>query len=189
VSPAKNPVSALTDVGCHSYRAGHDVHWMQALNSINKPEYARLTWTGRIVVLDDLGIDVARPDGTVVRYLNHHMKRLIALSGGVGSQVNVNDGWAILRCGSYTFSITVDEGQPLDGCVTEPPPPNPTDAERAALVETHGGFSAPVKPMSRGDSGSRIADPEQANEAAGPTVEAQAAAILAEDSLLDSGDD
>jgi len=139
-------IPALTDVDCHSYRAGHHVHWMQALNSINKPEYARLTWAGRIVALDNLGLDVARADGTIVRYLNHHTERLIARSDGVGSNVSVNNHWAILRCGGYTFSISEDLGQPLDGCVTDRPPANPTDEERAALIESHGGFSAPVQP-------------------------------------------
>jgi len=142
----KPAIPALTDVDCHSYRAGHHVHWMQALNSINKTEYARLTWTGKIVALDGLGIDVARPDGTIVRYLNHHMERLLALSGDVESNVSVNDHWAILRCGSYTFSISEDLGQPLTDCVTERPPANPTDEERAALIQSHGGFSAPVQP-------------------------------------------
>jgi len=146
VAARRPAVPALTDVDCHSYGAGHHVHWMQALNSINKPEHSRLTWTGRIVALDDLGIDVARPDGTVVRYLNHHMERLNALSGGVGATVTVNNRWAILRCGSYGFSINSDIGQPLDGCVTDPPPANPTDEERVALIESHGGFSAPVQP-------------------------------------------
>ncbi len=93
-----------------------------------------------------LGLDVERPDGTVVRFLNHHMERLIALCGGVGSAVHVTDRWAILRCGSYTFSITQDRDQPLEPCVAEPPPANPTDEERAALVLSHGGFSAPVQP-------------------------------------------
>lgn len=142
----KPAIPALTDVDCHSYRAGHHVHWMQALNSINKPEYAWLTWTGRIVALDGLGIDVERPDGTIVRYLNHHMERLIPLSGGVGSTVSVNNHWAILRCGSYGFSINRDVGQPLDGCVTDRPPANPTDEDRAALIESRGGFSALVQP-------------------------------------------
>ncbi len=142
----KPAIPVLTDVDCHSYRAGHHVHWMQALNSINKPEYARLTWTGRIVALDGLGLDVAQPDGTTVRYLNHHMERLVALSDGVGSNVSVNNHWAILRCGSYTFSISEDLGQPLDGCVTDRPSANPTDEERAALIENDGGFSAPVQP-------------------------------------------
>jgi hypothetical protein len=142
----KPAIPALTDVDCHGYRAGHNVHWMQALNSINKPEYARLTWTGRIVALDGLGFDVAQPDGTIVRYLNHHTERLIALSDGVGSNVSVNNHWAILRCGSYTFSISEDLGQPLDGCVTDRPSAAPTDEERAALIESHGGFSAPVQP-------------------------------------------
>lgn len=141
----KPKIPALADIDCHSYRAGHHIHWMQALNSINKPEYARLTWTGRIVALDDMGLDVARPDGSVVRYLNNHMERLIALSG-VGSNVKVNNRWAILRCGSYGFSIKPDIGQPLDPCVTQAPPANPTDEERAALVLSHGGFSAPVQP-------------------------------------------
>lgn len=140
------PIPALTAVDCHSYRAGHHIHWMQALNSVNKPEYSRLTWTGKVMALDDLGIDVQRPDGTVVRYLNHHMERLIAVSGGVGSHVSVNNRWAILRCGSYGFSINPDIGQPLDPCVTQAPPANPTDEERAAMVESHGGFSAPVQP-------------------------------------------
>jgi len=146
-SASKKPaIPALTDVDCHSYRAGHHVHWMQALNSINKPEHARLTWAGKIVALDNLGLDVARADGTIVRFLNHHTERLIAVAGGVGSNVNVNDGWAILRCGGYTFSISEDLGQPLTDCVTESPPENPTDQKRAALIEGHGGFSAPVQP-------------------------------------------
>ncbi len=142
----KPAIPSLADVDCQSYRAGHHVHWMQALNSINKPEYARLTRTGRIVALDGLGIDVAQPDGTIVRYLNHHMERLIALSGGVGSNVSVNNHWAILRCGSYTFSISEDLGHPLTDCVTDRPSADPTDEERTALIESHGGFSAPVQP-------------------------------------------
>ena len=144
---SENPANpALTDVDCQSYRAGHHVHWMQALNSINKPEYARLTWTGKIVALDSLGIDVARPDDTIVRYLNHHTERLIAVAGGVGSNVNVNDGWAILRSGGYTFGISEDLGQPLADCVTDRRSADPTDEERAAPTESHGGFSAPVQP-------------------------------------------
>lgn len=142
----KPAIPALTDVDCHSYRAGHNVHWMQALNSINKPEYARLTWAGKIVALDDIGLDVERADGTIVRFLNHHTERLIAVAGGLGSNVNVNDGWAILRCGGYTFSISEDLGQPLDRCVTDRPSADSTDEERAALIESHGGFSAPVHP-------------------------------------------
>ncbi len=126
----KPAVPALTDVDCHSHRAGHHVHWMQALNSINKPESARLTWTGRIVALDGLGIDVAQPDGTIVRYLNHHMERLIALSGGVGVNVSVNNHWAILRCGSYGFSINADVGQPLDRCITARRPATLAEAPR-----------------------------------------------------------
>ncbi len=30
----KPAIPALTDVDCHSYRAGHHTHWMQALNSM-----------------------------------------------------------------------------------------------------------------------------------------------------------
>lgn len=52
-------------------------------------------------------------------------ERLTALSVGVGSNVNVNNHWASMRCGSYKFSISEDRGQPLDGCVTDPPPANP----------------------------------------------------------------
>ncbi len=130
----KAAIPELTDVDCHSYRAGHHIHWMQALNSINKPEYARLTWIGKIVALDDFGIDVERADGTIVRYLNHHMERLTVVSGCVGSNVNVNNHWAILRCGSYTFSISEDRGRPLAGCVTDPPPANPTDEEPEDVV-------------------------------------------------------
>jgi hypothetical protein len=140
----KPHVPKLNDVDCQSYRPGHHIHWIQALHTANKPEISAKSWTGRILEFAADGLTVEKPDGTSVRFLNHHMDRLVALSGGLGSSVVVNDQYAILRCGSCCFSVAVDEGQRLATCIAERPPANPTDEQRAQLVETHGGFSAPV---------------------------------------------
>ena len=112
--------AALTDIDCQSYARGHGVHWIPALRSSNGPAQDS-HWTGSIIGLAADGLTLRRQDGSEVRYLNHHMARLIALCGGVGSEVRVHDGYGLLRTpspdGSYCFNIVLDTGTPLAPCI------------------------------------------------------------------------
>lgn len=119
---AESTPPELTEVRCDLFHPGHQIHWIAALRSGNQPDVRAKTWDGTITELGTDGLTVQRPDGSLIRFLNHHMERLIALSGGVGSRVSVNGQYCILRTpspdGSYCFSVATDTGQPLDACLT-----------------------------------------------------------------------
>ncbi len=103
---------------CASFRPGHTVHWIQALHTANKPEERARTRPGRIQLLEGEVIEVRFDDGTVRRYRNHDTGRLAAKVSR-STLVRVNEGYSILRAGSFGFSIARDKGRPLEPCVTE----------------------------------------------------------------------
>ena len=142
--PSRPRIPALSRLGCTSYAAGHGVHWIQALHTANKPEVSRASWRGQIVSIDGEVITVRRHDGEIVVLRNHDPARLIAISGGPGAGVLVNDQYAILRVGGYTFSVLPDSGEPLEPCPTDELRPDATDDELVARLDSHGGFSVPV---------------------------------------------
>jgi hypothetical protein len=131
---------------CTSYRSGHQVHWIQALHSTNKPEVSAKSWLGRIVSIEGELITVAREGAADVRLRNHDPARLIATLGRGPRTVLVNDQYAILRVGSYCFSVRRDTGKPLEPCLTDQPPAAATADRLTARLESHGGFSASLDP-------------------------------------------
>jgi hypothetical protein len=143
---ARTPIPDAHRLGCVSYHAGHNVHWIQALHSINKPEVAARSWTGRILGMDGDSLTVRKPDGDLVVFRNHDLERLAAIRVVEGSDtVVVNDQYAILRVGNYCFSVKRDTGRRLSRCISDPPPRDPTDGQLAAQLDSHGGFSVPVR--------------------------------------------
>lgn len=133
---------------CTSYAAGHTVHWIQALHTANKPDVAARTRGGTLigVVGQELAVrfDAAEPDN----FLNHDPPRLLAIAGRLPCAVTVNDKYAILRVGSFCFSVLPAARGPLVRCPTD----DLLDESLGALavrVATHGGFSVPVHPRGR----------------------------------------
>jgi hypothetical protein len=143
-SSGQLPIPDLYRLGCTSYKAGHNVHWIQALHTANRPEVSAQSWRGQIVIVDGEVLTVRKPDGRLTRFRNHDPARLIAVVERIGVDVLINDQYAILRVGSFCFSVKADGGEPLGPCPTDQPPPNMTAEQMVARVRTHGGFSAPV---------------------------------------------
>ncbi|MDP9183898.1 MAG: hypothetical protein M3P04_14125, partial [Actinomycetota bacterium] len=131
-------------LGCTSYHSGHGVHWIQALHTANKIEVSAKSWHGWIVSIEGELITVKRDGGDVVRFRNHDPIRLLAVLDVGSDEVLVNDQYAILRVGTYCFSVRRDKGVPLERCLTDQPPADLSDADLAARVESHGGFSVPL---------------------------------------------
>jgi len=48
-SSGQLPTLSLHRLGCTSYFAGHNVHWIQALHTANRPEVSAQSWRGQIV--------------------------------------------------------------------------------------------------------------------------------------------
>jgi len=121
----------LSRFGCTSYRAGHNVHWIQALHSANKAEVAAQTWSGQIVTVDGELLTVRKPDNTLIRFRNHDPARLVVTLEHMGVDITVNDQFKILRAGitpagSFGFSVQPDTGEPLGPCKTDQLPPDVT---------------------------------------------------------------
>lgn len=131
-------------LGCTLYTAGHNVHWIQALHTANKPEVSRRSWAGRIESIDGQRVTVRRKDGRTFVLLNHDPERLRLISADNAGQVVVNDQYALLRVRGYCFSVKRDDGRPLTRCLTDELPEGASDEQRAERLETHGGFSVPV---------------------------------------------
>lgn len=128
----------LSRFGCISYKAGHNVHWIQALHSANKPEVAVQTWTGKIVTVEGEVVTVRKLDGSVARFRNHDPARLVVILEHMGVKVTVNEQYAILRAGitpagSFCISVRADSGQPLGQCPTGDEPAS------ATALDTSGG--------------------------------------------------
>lgn len=126
-------------IGCTSYHGGHNVHWIQALHTANKPEVARLTWSAAIVGIEGEVITVRTPTGQVSRYRNHDPERLTAIVDSIGAGVTINSAYAILRVGAFCFSVRKDTGRPLDPCPTDHLVGDISDEQLAARIQTHGG--------------------------------------------------
>lgn len=138
------PITALTGPHCESYRAGHRVHWIQALHTANKPEVRHASWYGRVLELAGTrlliervrssappprgrdGLKIAgyqrrlqRRDngGDSVLVLENHDPERLARLVAVGTAVEINDAYAIMRVGGHCFSVTRG---PLEPCATPP---------------------------------------------------------------------
>ena len=134
--------SASPPKQCTFYHSGHTVHWIQALNVVNKPEVEARTRWGVIQSISGEVVDIRFDDGDIVRYRNHETGRLSVVSGGTGP-VSVNDQYSVLRAGGFCFSVDRDTGQSLQPCATD----DSTGTDPAALAErlhTLGGFSTPL---------------------------------------------
>ena len=142
--------------GCTSYRPGHNVHWIQALHSANKPEVAAQTWSGQIVTVEGEVLTVRKPDNSLILFRNHDPARLVIILEHMGAEITVNDQFAILRAGitpagSFGFSVQTDSGKPLGPCPTAQLPPNETGEQLAARIRTHSGFSVGTWPLPPSD--------------------------------------
>ena len=142
-SSGQLPIHDLHRLGCTSYFAGHNVHWIQALHTANKPEVSAQSWRGQIVTVDGEVLTVRKPGDNLTRFRNHDPARLVAVVERTGVDVLINDQYAILRVGSFCFSVKADSGEPLGPCPIDQPPPNLTTEQIVARVRTHGGFSGP----------------------------------------------
>lgn len=131
VVPEPPPVPATDGVDCTSYRSGHQVHWIQALHSTNKPEVSAQSWQGRVTSVDGQLITVVRDDGQVVRFRNHDPERLIAVLSVSSGEVVVNDEYAILYVSSRCFSVRRDKRRRLEPCPKDRPPAAATAGELA----------------------------------------------------------
>jgi hypothetical protein len=106
-------------LGCTSYAAGHNVHFIQALHTANHPEIAVQTWPGELLAIDGQVLVVHKRDGGLVRYRNHDPARLAAVRDAEGTEVWVNDQYSILRVGAFCFSLAHDRGEQLGACATD----------------------------------------------------------------------
>lgn len=159
---------SLHRLGCTSYAPGHNVHWIQALHTVNKPEVAAESWHGRVLELSGTRLlvqPVEPPRPTLPRTggskiaghgklrlrspasgsppavsLEHHDAERLAWFVQGNTSVLVNDQYAILRVGSYCFSVTTGS---LDPCPTDALPAAASEEHFAQRLRTHGGFSAP----------------------------------------------
>lgn len=86
---------------CGSYRAGHDIHYIQARKAA---EDATGAVKGSVTEVDQAGIAVATPTGKI-KYWNHDLKRAHALLRRYGSRVTVQEPWSVLWIGSHLVSI------------------------------------------------------------------------------------
>ena len=140
-STRRRAVPPANAAGCTSYNPGHGVHWMQALHTATKPEVAARSWPGRLLEVSGEVLTVERSDGESVLFRNHDPERLRAVARRLPSSVLVNDKCAILRIGSYCFSVQRDEGRPLAPCASaEGAAPGPAgDDQPAARLAVHKG--------------------------------------------------
>jgi hypothetical protein len=116
-------VPDLRRLGCISYQAGHNIHWIQALHSSNHKAVSAQTWRGKVVAVDGEVLTVLNPDGDISRFRNHDPARLVFILKHLGVDVTVNDQYAILRAGitparAFCISVQADTGEPLGPCPT-----------------------------------------------------------------------
>ncbi|HEY8717123.1 hypothetical protein [Pengzhenrongella sp.] len=140
-SSGQLPIPDLHRLGCTAYIAGHNVHWIQALHTSDKSEVSAQSWRGQLVTVDGEVLTVRKPEDHLIRFRNHDPARLVAVLERTGVDVLINDQYAILRVGSFCFSIKADSGEPLGPCPIDQLPPNLTAEQIVARVRTHGGFS------------------------------------------------
>jgi hypothetical protein len=131
---------------CSSFAPGHNVHWIQSLQSANTKAISVQTWPGKVVAVEGELLTVRQLDGSHTLFRTHDPARLVVILEHIGIDVTVNDQMAILRAGitrsgSYCISVQVDTGELLAPCPTGDMPADMTPAQRD--VRTHGGFAAP----------------------------------------------
>ena len=142
-SSGQLPIPDLHRLGCTAYFAGHNVHWIQALHTANKSDVSAQSWRGQILTVDGEVLTVRKQGDNLTRFRNHDPARLVAVVERTGVDVLINDQYAILRVGSFCFSVKADSGKPLGPCPTDQLSPNLTAEQIVARVRTHGGFSGP----------------------------------------------
>ena len=140
-SSGQLPIPDAHRLGCTSYSAGHNVHWIQALHTANKSEVSVQSWRGQLDTVDGEVLTVRKPGGDLTRFRNHDPARLVAVVERTGADVLINDEYAILRVGSLCFSVKADSGESLGPCPTDQQPANLTDEQIVARLRTHGGFN------------------------------------------------
>lgn len=114
--PTRTKIPELARIACDSYRAGHHVHWIQALRTANDHSVSALSWWGSLVAVDGTELSITKEDGETIALNNHDPERLVAIAGELPVQVLVNDGYSILRIGRSTFSVTTEA---LPGACTD----------------------------------------------------------------------
>jgi hypothetical protein len=143
VRPPRRRIPALNRLGCTSYAPGHKVHWVQATRTASNYAVSAASWRGRLTSIDGELLTVEADGHGIVKFRNHDPERLAAVAP-LPSDVLVNDQFAILRVGTFCFSVGRDGGHALGTCPTAELPADATDAQLADRVNTHGGFSVPV---------------------------------------------
>ena len=119
----------LGRLGCETYEAGHNVHWIQALRSSNDEAAAARTWSGKVTAVEGEVVTVRRLDGRLALFRNHDPARLLVILEHKGVGVTVNEQYCIMRAGitpdgSFCISVHADSGQPLGPCPTDHLPPS-----------------------------------------------------------------
>ena len=126
---------------CTLYVPGHTVHFIQAIHSAKEPRRPR---SGRITVVGS-GVLTVEFDDEVRRYRNHETARIGDLVRERGPEVNLDEGWSILRLphrgGAYCFSI-VSADEPRRRCLTDEQTRFDVEGIRQRLI-SHGGFLVP----------------------------------------------
>lgn len=144
--PPRRPIPDAHRLGCTSYSPGHTVHWMQALRTANDYAVSAASWRGLLTSIDGEVLTVrAEADRRGVQFRHHDPERLAA-AAYLPTAVVINDQFAILRIGSYCFSVLRDAGEALGPCPTDLLSDDATDAQLVERINTHGGFSVPVRP-------------------------------------------
>jgi hypothetical protein len=134
-----SPVRAMSR--CTLYVPGHTVHFIQAIHSAGEPRRPR---SGHIV---EIGSGVVTVDlgGELRRFRNHETARIRDLVRERGPEVNVDEGWSILRVpksdGAYCFSIASAD-EPRRRCLTDEQTRFDVEGIRQRLI-SHGGFVVP----------------------------------------------
>lgn len=148
--PPRRRIPDAHRLGCTSYSPGHTVHWMQALRTANDYVVSAASWRGQLTSIDGEVLTVKRDEDRRVVEFRHHDPERLAAAADLPAAVLVNDQFAILRIGSYCFSVLRDTGEALGLCPTDSLPDDATDAQLVERINTHGGFSVPVHPRPSG---------------------------------------
>ena len=93
---------------------------MQALRTSNRPKAVAASWHGTLITLEDDTLAGADPDGAERRFRNHDVPRLRAIARTLPVGVTVNEQYAVLRIGSYVFSVQAND-RPWSPCIPSSP--------------------------------------------------------------------
>ncbi len=101
---------------CGYYRAGHEIHWIQAKKAMNDPKRV----PGELVSVDPDGTLVVRSGGEMIRLWNHEPDRLRTVVARDGRAVSLQLRWRLLRAGTAgreTWFCVGDESPPSTPCI------------------------------------------------------------------------